>query len=46
MEKRGSFPKILGDESTRQNVQAFRKVSFPRMPVNAAHIVKRWFTLA
>ena len=46
MERRGSYPKILGDESTKQNVQAFRKVSFPRRPVNIAHILNRWYTVA
>ena len=45
VERRGSFSMILGGESTGQNVQSVTKVRISREPVNAAHIVNRWFML-
>lgn len=45
MERRSSFSLILGGESTGQNVQNGTKVGVSREPVNAAHIVNRWFML-
>ena len=45
MERRGSSPVILGDESTGQNAQAGMKVSVSRGPVNTANVVSTWFML-
>lgn len=44
-EEKELFFTDIRDESTGQNVQNGTKIRFSREPVNAAHIVNRWFML-